>query len=145
MQPKFLIVVLLLMSFTAYPQTTKVLDFKVKTAANAKDRTEMLNALRTDMFKEWKLSFEYVLDYFKVSGDYAWLRGTALRKDGKDMTFPDDSYDCCHVECLFQKKSGKWTVAASGAFSTDVWYWGLAKNYPGVPKGIFPKDSPVFR
>ena len=145
MKSKHLAIFLLLIPFAAYPQTAKVFDFKVKTAANAKDRTEMLNALRADMRKDWKLTFEYFVDYFKVSNDYAWLSASAFRKDGKDMTFEDDSYDCCHVECLFQKKNGKWTVAESGAFSTDVWYWGLAKKYPGVPKGIFPKDSPVFR
>lgn len=141
MKLKALILFLLLFSLNSYAQPAKVLDYKVKTAANAKDRTEMLDAFRASLYKEWKLKFEFVVKYFKVSSNYAWFEATALRKDGKDMTFPEDSYDCCHAEALFKKQGGKWTVLEGDAFSTDVWYDGINTRHPEVPVAVFPKEG----
>jgi hypothetical protein len=141
MKLKGLILFLLLFSLNSYAQTAKVVDYKVKTAANAKDRTEMLDAFRASLYKEWKLKFEFVVKYFKVSSNYAWFEATALRKDGKDMTFPEDSYDCCHAEALFKKQGGKWTVLEGDAFSTDVWYDGINTRHPEVPVAVFPKEG----
>jgi hypothetical protein len=141
MKLKALILFLLLFSLNSYAQTAKVLDYKVKTTANAKDRSEMLDAFRASLYKEWKLKFEFVVKYFKVSGNYAWFEATALRKDGKDMTFPDDAYDCCHAEALFKNQGGKWTVLEGAAFSTDVWYDGINTRHPEVPVAVFPKEG----
>lgn len=145
MKTKLLVLILFLFCLNCFAQAPKLLDYKVKTADNAKERTEMLDAFRANLYKEWKLKFEFVVSYFKRSGDYAWFEGTALRKDGKEMTFPEDSYDCCHAEALFQKKAGKWVVLEEGAFSTDVWYDGINKRYPKVPVAIFPKDGAAVR
>jgi hypothetical protein len=141
MKPKYLIAFLLLFTVKAYSQSSAILDYKVKTAANAKERTEMLDALRTYLYKDLKMTLEFYVDHLKVANNYAWLQGSADRKDGKELKFPDDSYDCCHVEALFQKKGGKWVVAEGGAFSTDVWYEAIAKKYPAAPKGIWEKGS----
>ncbi|MBS1501005.1 MAG: hypothetical protein JST32_03005 [Bacteroidetes bacterium] len=132
------------MSFCGYAQAVKIEDYKVKTAANAKDRTAILDALRADLYKEWKLTFEFYVDHLGVGNNYAWFTGSADRKDGKELVMPDDSYDCCHVEALLMKKNGKWVVLAGGAFSTDVWYEAIAKKYPAAPKAIFGKDSPAL-
>ncbi|MBS1520129.1 MAG: hypothetical protein JST50_03970 [Bacteroidetes bacterium] len=145
MKTKLLVLILFLFCLNCFAQTPKLLDYKVKTADNAKERTEMLDAFRADLYKEWKLKFEFVVSYFKRSGDYAWFEGTAERKDGKDMTFPEDSYDCCHAEALFQKKDGKWIMLEGDAFSTDVWYWGIGKRHPKASVSIFPKDSAALR
>jgi hypothetical protein len=144
MKPKYLIAFLLLINVQANAQTTAILDYKVKTAANAKERTEMLDALRVLLFKDFKMTLEFYVDQLKVGNNYAWFQGSADRKDGKEIKFEEDDYDCCHVEALFQKKGGKWTVAEGAAFSTDVWYEAIAKKYPDAPKGIFPKDSPAL-
>ncbi|HZY36349.1 MAG TPA: hypothetical protein VFE53_06850 [Mucilaginibacter sp.] len=144
MKPKYLILFLLLFNLQAYAQTTTILDYKVKTASNAKERTEMLDALRALLYKDFKMTLEFYVDHLKVGNNYAWFQGSADRKDGKDIKFEEDDYDCCHVEALFQKKNGKWTVAAGAAFSTDVWYEAIAKKYPDAPEGIFPKDSPAL-
>jgi len=141
MKPKYLILFLLLFTIKAYSQNTAVLNYKVKTAANAKERTEMLDALRAHLYKELKMTLEFVVDHLKVSNNYAWFQGSAGRKDGKEIKFEDDAYDCCHVEALFQKRGGKWVVAEGAAFSTDVWYEAIAKRYPAAPKAIWPKDS----
>jgi hypothetical protein len=142
MKPKYLIAFLLLFTVKAYSQSSAILDYKVKTAANAKERTEMLDALRTYLYKDLKMTLEFYVDHLKVANNYAWLQGSADRKDGKELKFPDDgAYDCCHVEALFQKKGGKWVVAEGAAFSTDVWYEAIAKKYPAAPKGIWEKGS----
>jgi hypothetical protein len=144
MKPKHLIPFLLLFTLQAHAQTPTIIDYKVKTAANAKERTEMLDALRARLYKDFKMTLEFEVNHFKVGNNYAWFQGTADRKDGKEIKFEEDAYDCCHVEALFQKKGGKWAVAAGAAFSTDVWYEAIAKKYPDAPKGIFPKDSPAL-
>jgi len=146
MKLKYLILFLLLFTVKAYSQNAAVLDYKTKTAANTKERTEMLDALRAYLYKDLKMTLEFVVDNLKVAGSYAWFQGTAQRKDRKQISIPDrgDIFDCCHVEALFQKKSGKWVVAEGAAFSTDVWYEAIAKRYPAAPKGIWPKDSPAL-
>ena len=144
MKLKYLSVFLLLFAFKAYPQSATVLDYKVKTAVNAKERTEMLDALRAYLYKDLKMTLEFYVDHLKVANNYAWFQGSADRKDGKDIKFDEDAYDCCHVEALLKKQGGKWVVAEGAAFSTDVWYEAIAKKYPAAPKGIFPKDSPAL-
>ncbi|MCR8559239.1 hypothetical protein KXD93_16395 [Mucilaginibacter sp. BJC16-A38] len=141
MKPKYLILILLVLTLKAHSQNA-ILDYKVKTTANAKERTEMLDALRAYLCKDLKMTLEFYVDHLKVANNYAWFQGSADRKDGKALKFPDDGeYDCCHVEAMFQKHGGKWVVAEGGAFSTDVWYEAIAKKYPAAPKGIFPKGS----
>lgn len=142
MNPKYLIIFLLLFSLRASSQNAAVADYKVKTAANAKERTEMLDALRADLYKQTKMTLEFVVQHLKSAGNYAWFEGSAQRKDGKEMKFSEDEpNDCCHVEGLLQKRTGKWVVAEAMAFSTDVWYEAIAKRYPAAPKGIWPKGS----
>lgn len=145
MKPKYLILFPLLVTLRAFPQNVAVLDYKTKTASNTKERTEMLDAMRAHLFKQTKLTLEFVVKHMKVAGNYAWFEGTAARKDGKGITAPEDEeYDCCHVEALFQKRGGKWVVAEGMAFSTDVWYEAIAKRHPAVAKAIWPKDSPAL-
>lgn len=143
MKRNLLIAIFLLTTLHCYSQTGKTVDLEVKTTANVKERTLMLNELRAVLYKEWKLEFVFVVSYFKANNEYAWLEATPQRKDGKEMVFPEDSYDCCHVECLYKKQNGKWTILREGDFSTDLWYDGLEKQYPGAAKLIFPngRDS----
>ena len=114
-----LLVLLLMAGSTLSAQTVK--DFKVKNSTNAAERTIMLDLLRTAMQDEFEMEFKYVVNHFKVSGNFAWFKGDAQRKDGKTLSL-EDMYDCCHVECLFKKVNNKWTIVEYGAFSTDVWY-----------------------
>ena len=144
MKPKYLIIFLMFFTMRAWCQTATIQDYKVKTAANTKERTEMLDALRSHLYKNLKMTLEFYVDHLKVSNNYAWFQGSAGRKDGKKVNFPDREFDCCHVEAFFKKQNGKWVVAEGVAFSTDVWYEAIAKKYPDAPKGIFPVDSPAL-
>ena len=58
-------------------------DFKKKTETNAKERTAMLDLLRTDIKNDLEQDVIFVVNHFKAYGNYAWMEGTAQRKDGK--------------------------------------------------------------
>ncbi len=127
-----LLLALLMVSTLAQAQ---VKDFKVKNSTNTAERTVMIDLLRNKMKAEFKLEFKYVVNHFKVSGNFAWFKGDAQRKDGKALAL-DDMQDCCHVECLFKKVNNKWTILEYGAFSTDVWYEGIGERL-AAPAAIF--------
>ncbi len=128
---------------TAYSQTVQ--DFKVKNATNEKDRTMMLDILRADLYKIVKQELIFVVNHFKVAGNYAWFEGDAKRKDGKQIRFPADEIgmrECCLATALFKKSNGKWYIVESGAFGNDCWHCGIAIQHPNVPKSIF---TPIAR
>jgi hypothetical protein len=115
-----------------------VQNFKVKNKTNQVERTEMLDLLRVKVKAEINNEVQFVVNHFKVSGDYAWFKGDAKRFDGKAIEFSEDAgYDCCHVEGLFKKQDGKWTILEANAFSTDVWWDGIEKKYPKANRIIF--------
>jgi hypothetical protein len=133
-----LFILLICLTFAGRAQSITVLDYKAKTASNAAERTAILDAFRDQLKKEWKLDFIFTVKYLNVAGNYACFMGSTERKDGKPMEFPNDSYDCCHAEALLKKVNGRWTVLAGNAFSTDVWWDGINKQYPSVPVALFP-------
>ena len=120
-------------------------DFKKKTETNAKERTAMLDLLRTDIKNDLEQDLIFVVNHFKTYGNYAWMEGTVQRKDGKDLKFPDEAYDCCHVEALFKKINGSWVLKANGAFSTDVWYACIVSSYPEASRQIFSSNVLTFQ
>jgi hypothetical protein len=127
----------------SFSQTLR--DFKKKTEENTKERTEMLDLLRTDIKNDLEQDVVFVVNHFKVYGTYAWMEGTVQRKDGKELKFPDEAYDCCHVEALFKKVNGAWVLKANGAFSTDVWYACILSSYPEASRQIFSSNVLTFQ
>jgi hypothetical protein len=122
----------------SFSQTLR--DFKKKTEENTKERTAMLDLLRTDIKNDLEQDVIFVVNHFKGYGTYAWMEGTVQRKDGKELKFPDEAYDCCHVEALFKKVNGAWVLKANGAFSTDVWYACILSSYPEASRQIFSSN-----
>ena len=122
----------------SFSQTLR--DFKKKTEENTKERTAMLDLLRTDIKNDLEQDVIFVVNHFKAYGTYAWMEGTVQRKDGKELKFPDEAYDCCHVEALFKKVNGAWVLKANGAFSTDVWYACILSSYPEASRQIFSSN-----
>ena len=127
----------------SFSQTLR--DFKKKTEENTKERTAMLDLLRTDIKNDLEQDVVFVVNHFKVYGTYAWMEGTVQRKDGKELKFPDEAYDCCHVEALFKKVNGAWVLKANGAFSTDVWYACILSSYPEASRQIFSSNVLTFQ
>lgn len=121
-----------------YGQTLR--DFKKKTDQNTKERTAMLDLLRTDIKNDLEQDVIFVVNHFNVYGIYAWMEGSVQRKDGKELKFPPDAYDCCHVEALFKKVNGSWVLKENGAFSTDVWYACIVSSYPEASRQIFSSN-----
>lgn len=131
----FLLFTTLLSVQLGYGQTLR--DFKKKTEENTKERTAMLDLLRSDIKNYLEQDVVFVVNHFKVYGTYAWMEGTVQRKDGKEIVFTEDAYDCCHVEALFKKVNGSWILKENGAFSTDVWYACIVSSYPEASRQIF--------
>ncbi len=134
MKRNFIILLLLFFQMQLFSQ--KVSDYKTKTNENSKERTEMLDLFRAELKADYKTDFIFVVDHFKVCGNFAWFKGTVQRKDGKEIQLPDDGFDCCHVEALFKKNKGIWQILESGAFSTDVWWDGIWER-TAAPEIIF--------
>jgi len=122
----------------SFSQTLR--DFKKKTEENTKERTAMLDLLRSDIKNYLEQDVVFVVNHFKVYGSYAWMEGTVQRKDGKEIVFTEDAYDCCHVEALFKKVNGSWILKENGAFSTDVWYVCIVSTYPEASRQIFSEQ-----
>lgn len=131
---------LLLFLLTSLTQAQQIRDFKIATPAIAVERTQMLDAARMDIRRKINQEVVFIVNHFKVSGSYAWFTGEVVRKDGKNIVFPDDYYDCCHVEVLFKKVNGKWKVEQGGYFSTDMWYICIQNVVPKAAHGIFSDE-----
>ena len=84
---------------------------------------------------------------FRVSGDWCWLQGQIQLRNGGEPktegtiyaeTAKEGLMDGWHVEALFHKVNGKWTVVREGVGSTDVWWDGIWNEFPAAPRSIFP-------
>lgn len=120
-----------------YALSQELRDFSKRTDANKTERSFMLNLLRKKVRNEIDQDALFVVKHFKVSANYAWLEADAGRADGQALVFPDETFDCCHVEGLYKKVKGRWTLIEYGTFSTDCWYCGIASRYPDAPEEIF--------
>lgn len=138
---KILLLVTIILSLSiqiGFSQTLR--DFKKKTEANSKERTTMLDLLRADIKNDLEQDVVFVVNHFKTFGNYAWMEGTVQRKDGKEIVFDEDGYDCCSVEALFKKVNGSWILKENGAFSTDVWFVCILSTYPQISRQIFSEN-----
>ncbi len=122
---------------TALVNAQTVLNYKVKTSSNQKDRTVIINTFKTLIAKQYKQEVVLIIRTLNVCNNYAWLMADAQRKDAKQFVFPEADYDCCHVEALLQKKKNTWYIVEQGTFSTDVWWAGIWDRHPKVPIVIF--------
>ncbi|MCF1420764.1 hypothetical protein [Mangrovimonas futianensis] len=138
---KFIIISFLMLGFSLKVCSQEVIDFKIKTSENATERKEMLDLLRIEVKQDINQEVLFKVNHFKLLGNYAWFKGDAIERNGKELIFPDNSYDCCHVEGLFMNKNNKWELIEIGLFSTDCWQCGLAKRYPKIPNIIFSEEA----
>ncbi len=136
-------------SLIAIPKSVNaqsVRDFKTKNASNTLERSLMLDLLRNSVYdylsflNEEQGDILFVVEHFKVSTPYAWMQGTAQRKDGRPFNLEDQATDCCYVGALFKKIKGNWTLMEDGIFPTDVWFNCLGDTYTDIDPRILPAD-----
>jgi hypothetical protein len=135
---KIIVCIVFSMVIACMSMQAQVQDFKTKNSSNQAQRTQMLDLLRGEIRKSVRQEVVFVVDHFKVSGEYAWFEGTVQRKDGGQITFPDEDYECCKATCLFVKRGSNWSIAEYGAFGTDLWWAGIGNRFPRAPRTIFP-------
>ena len=118
-------------------------DFSVKNSSNDIERNFMLDLLMAKIKSEFNQNAKFSVNHFLVSGNYGWFTGGVMRSDGQRIIFPRNSYyDCCDIEALFEKDSkGKWKIAESNAFSTDMWYTCIGIRYPAANPKIFTSGA----
>ncbi len=127
---------------TSMANAQVIANLKVKTPANEKDRTMMLDILRATMYPEFKQELIYKVNHFKMGGGYAYFVGEAFRKDGREIQLDEDNpHECCYVGALFVKKQDKWYLGESCIFPTDACNVGVSQRNPRAPKGIFDASA----
>jgi hypothetical protein len=136
---KHVVSIVSFMLLTFMPVMSQVQDFKTKNSNNQAQRTQMLDALRGEVKKLIRQEVVFVVDHFKVSGEYAWFEGSVQRKDGGEIQLNDEDFDCCKATCLFVKRGAKWSIAEYGAFGRDAWWSGIGQRFPRAPRAIFPE------
>ncbi|MFN5318926.1 MAG: hypothetical protein ACK5CY_08795 [Bacteroidia bacterium] len=114
-----------------------VLDFKTKNENNVQERTQMLDLLRNEVRLAFKQEVVFVVEHFKVCGNYAYLEAVAQRKDGKKLVMDTPGADCCRAGALFVKNSGIWQIARDGVFRSDAWNWCIVYDFPMANRAIF--------
>ncbi len=114
-----------------------VLDFKTKNERNVKERTQMLDLLRNEVRSAFKQEVVFVVEHFKVCGNYAYLEAVAQRKDAKKLIIDSPGVDCCLAGALFVKNGSVWQVARDGVFRSDAWNWCIAHDFPLANRSIF--------
>ena len=111
------------------------------------ERARILNALRVPVAKELKRPVVFRVDYLKVRGDWAFLRGVPRQPGGKPMEYRGTPYEQARKEGVFddwicallrrqRPGSGPWRVVRYAIGATDVAYEGWDREF-GAPSAIF--------
>ena len=109
---KLYLLTALFILMTSISFSQRIYDYKTKNNENSSDRTLLLDIYRAKLYNDYKQEFVFVVNHFKVGGNYAWLMANVERKDGRKVRMLDDgdAWDCCHVEALFKKSRAKWLL-----------------------------------
>lgn len=108
------------------------------------ERTAILDAVRFPLQAAINENVIFVVDHMKVEGTWAFLIATPKTKSGGQIDYRGTKFAADAQEAdeltvaLLRKTGGKWVSVTHGYFTTDVWWDGLWKEYPGCPRSIFP-------
>ena len=108
------------------------------------ERKALMDALRPLIEKKVKRPVTFKVDALKVQGNWAFLRGVPLQKNGKPMDYRGTVYAQAIKEgafddwvcALFKREKGRWRVVNHALGATDVPYDGWDEQY-GAPPAIF--------
>lgn len=131
MKKKFIILIILLYN-KFYSQN--LYDYKLKDVSNVKDRTKILDVLRSELKKNYNQEFVFVVKKLNVSAGFAWFEGYVRRKDGQDLLLEPSEDN--HVNSLLQSRNGQWYIIKKEVFVKDV-EWEALFNKNKVLKKIY--------
>lgn len=115
-----------------------------KPAAETGERKEVLDALRIPVSKDLKQEIIFVVDKFKVQGDWAFVDVKPKNKDGGEPNWKITEYQAFidsgdfeeGLYGLLKKKDGKWEVVEYLMNCHDVCYLGWETEHK-APKALF--------
>lgn len=113
-------------------------------AVGSPDRVAMMNALRVPVQKALKTKVQFKVEWLKMEGGWAFMRGTPQQPNGSKIDYKKTPYKRQYEDgafsdfvcALFRKKGGKWTIVQYALGPTDVAYEPWPKQF-GAPKSIF--------
>ena len=104
-------------------------------------RKTLFNVMRPAFEKDLKQKVIFQVGQLKVQREWAFLEGTPLRPNGKQIDYRHTvyqdaidggafGYDCC---ALLHKTNGKWKLVTYNIGATDVVWEPWAKQYHAPP------------
>jgi hypothetical protein len=126
-----------LFTLQANGQPHAILEYKVKTAANAKERTEMLDALRAQLYKDFKMALEFYVDDFKVGNNYAWFRGRLTGKTARKLNLTRTPTTAATWKPYFKKRTANGPLPPAPSLAAMYGTKPLPKNSPMPLKEFF--------
>lgn len=113
-------------------------------AAGSPERKALMDAIRVPIQRDIGQKVQFKVDWLKVQGNWAFLKGKPIQPGGSDIDYSRTKYAQevkdgvfgYGVQCLFKKKGSKWTVAKYVLGASDVPYTMWWKEF-GAPKKIF--------
>ena len=109
------------------------------------ERKAILDALRVPVERDLKQKIVFVMDSFKVQGNFAFVGGTPQNASGGDPDYARtkyaDQFDTGAFDnnffALLKKTAGKWRVTNYAIGCTDVCYADWWRRFR-APKAVFP-------
>ena len=109
------------------------------------ERKAILDALRIPVERDLKQRVEFVVENFKVQGNWAFIGGSPQNNNGAQPDYSTTKYAALvesgafdnNFFALLKKTAGKWKVATYAIGCTDVCFTDWWSRYK-APKAIFP-------
>jgi hypothetical protein len=104
----------------------------------SKERKEILDALRKNVFDMHHINAIFVVNYMKVYDGWAWIHTMPQEADGTNR-YED-------MLALVHKKNGEWKILEipcteeenPNCITSENYYEGLKKRFPELPECILP-------
>lgn len=107
----------------------------------SRERKEILDALRKDIYRYHGIRVVFVVEYLKVYGGWAWIEALPQSQDGENR------YE--GVAALLKLRGRRWQVAELACaepdnpdcFGDPRFFRGLMHRYPALPAAVLPPGS----
>ena len=105
-------------------------------------RKTLMNTLREPVIAELHQRVVFKIDWLKVKGNWAFMRGQPLQPNGKEVDYQNTRYQIDIEDGLFddwfcallRSQNNQWRVVAYDIGATDVAYVGWWDKYRAPPE-----------